>query len=196
VSDAIPVYLADYGAWALAVTTFLSCLALPVPSSLAMLAAGAFVMAGDLSLIAVATGAFFGAVLGDQAGYLAGRQGGGLIGRARSPLMARAMEDLRHKGGWLVFLSRWLFSPLGPYVNLAAGASGLSWGRFATAGIAGEAVWVALYIGLGMAFAGSLTALAEIMGNLSGLIAALAVAGGAGVWLWRAAHMRGGRLKT
>lgn len=189
-TDAILVYLADYGAFALAVTTFLSCLALPVPSSLAMLAAGAFVMAGDLSLASVAGGAFAGAVTGDQVGFFAGRGGGRWLGRIRTPLMAKAMDDVRTKGGALVFLSRWLLSPLGPYVNLAAGASGLRWARFTLADIAGEAVWVALYVGLGMVFAGSVSALADVMGSLSGLIAALAVAGGAGLWLVRAARMR------
>lgn len=48
-SDTLLQLLATYGAPLLALTTFASCLALPVPSSLMMLAAGAFVASGDLS---------------------------------------------------------------------------------------------------------------------------------------------------
>ena len=193
-TDAILEFIASWGVWALAATTFLSCLALPVPSSLAMLGAGALVASGDMSLAAVAAAAFLGAVIGDHVGFIAGRFGAATLLRqgsgARGAVLQKALADLRVRGGVLVFLSRWLMSPLGPYVNLAAGASGMRWRRFATADLAGEAVWVGLYVGLGMAFAGSIAALSEIMGNLSGLIAALAVAAAAGLWLWRAARTR------
>ncbi len=67
----------------------------------------------------------------------------------RAALMGKATGYLRDRGALAVFLSRWLFSPLGPYVNFAGGAARLDWGRFTWAGIAGETVWVALYVGLG-----------------------------------------------
>ena len=40
----------QYGMYLLAVCTFASCLALPIPASMLMLAAGGFVASGDLSL--------------------------------------------------------------------------------------------------------------------------------------------------
>ena len=61
--------IADYGVPILFCVTFLSCLALPVPSSLLMLASGGFAATGDLSLTAVLLAAFIGAVLGDNSGY-------------------------------------------------------------------------------------------------------------------------------
>ena len=64
-----------YGPWLVAAVTFLSCLALPVPASLLMLAAGGFAAAGDLALWQVAGGALAGAVAGDQAGLLGGAGG-------------------------------------------------------------------------------------------------------------------------
>lgn len=192
-TETLLALVADYGVWALALTTFLSCLALPVPASLAMLAAGGFVASGDLGGPAVAAGAFAGAVLGDQTGYAAGRFGSGFLERlsahpGRGAMLRSAADDLRRKGTPLVFFSRWLVSPLGPYVNLVAGATGLNWRRFALADVAGEAVWVALYVGLGFLFAGNVAALADILGNLSGLLAALAVVAAAGLWLVRAAR--------
>jgi membrane-associated protein len=61
--------VADYGVIIVFCVTFLSCLALPVPSSLLMLASGGFAATGDLALYAVGWSAFGGAVLGDNSGY-------------------------------------------------------------------------------------------------------------------------------
>lgn len=184
----------DYGTWALMLTTFLSCLALPVPASLAMLAAGGFVAAGELSGPLVILAAFCGAVLGDQVGYGVGRFGSGFINRLaqhpeRGAVLRTASEDLHRRGMALVFFSRWLVSPLGPYVNFVAGAAKLHWPRFLLADLAGEAVWVGIYVGIGMFFAGNITLVADILGNLSGLLAAVAVALGAALWLRRSARL-------
>lgn len=56
--------VADYGVWVLAVSCFLSCLLVPIPTSLLMLAGGAFVAAGDLDGGTAFAGAWMGAVLG------------------------------------------------------------------------------------------------------------------------------------
>ena len=61
--------IADYGVPLLFAVTFLSCLALPVPSSLWMLASGGFAATGDLALGQVILAAYAGAVLGDNSGY-------------------------------------------------------------------------------------------------------------------------------
>ncbi|MDF0602937.1 DedA family protein [Psychromarinibacter sp. C21-152] len=181
---AVPVY----GLWIVTVTTFLSCLALPVPASLVMLTAGAFVAAGDLPALWTGLLAWIGAVAGDQAGFALGRGGGRLLvrlsqgGKAAS-LMARARELSDRYGGPSVFLSRWLLSPLGPYMNFVTGAAGMAWPRFAVWGLAGEAVWVAIYIGLGFAFAGQIAAVATLAADFSGTLAAGAVTLGLGLWL-------------
>lgn len=190
-SDTLLALVPVHGVWIVSAITFLSCLALPVPSSLAMLAAGGFVAAGDLSLWAVAGGAFAGAVLGDQTGYWLGRRWGpGLVARlARAPrraaALARAEAYIERNGSIGIFFSRWLVSPLGPYVNLAAGAARFGWRRFLIAGVPGEAVWVAIYVGLGFAFAGNIEAAESLIGSVLGFAAAGAVTVGLGLWLWR-----------
>lgn len=191
-----------YGATALALITFLSCLALPVPASLAMLAGGGFVAADDLELVPTLLAALAGAVMGDNLGFAAGRfAGSGLVERLatrpkRGALLRRASADLDRNAPSIVYLSRWLVSPLGPYVNLVAGATGLPWSRFVLADLAGEATWVTLYVGLGYAFADSIDALSDILGNLTGLLAALAVAAGAGIWLVRASRAHSASKRT
>lgn len=184
-----------YGLTLIAVATFLSCLAVPMPASLVMLSAGGFAAAGDLVLWQAAAAALGGAVLGDQAGYQLGRVGARLwaghrVSPRRAALMGKATAYLRDRGRLAVFLSRWLFSPLGPYVNFAGGAARLDWARFTQAGVAGEAVWVTLYIGLGAGFADDILALADLMGSASGLLAALAVAGALAFWLRAALRHR------
>jgi len=181
-----------WGLWLVAMTTFLSCLALPVPASLVMLAAGGFAAAGDLALWQVAGAAFAGAVLGDHAGFLLARTvGAPIVARmartpAREQALHRARAVLDRSGPGAVFLSRWLLSPLGPYVNIASGAAGMSLRRFTPPGIAGEAIWVAIYTGLGYAFADRIVELGGLLGNLSGALAAAAVAVALGIWLVRA----------
>ncbi|MGA1233177.1 MAG: DedA family protein [Lutimaribacter sp.] len=81
--------LATWGLPLLFATTFASCLALPVPASLMMLAAGAFVASGDLPASGVCLAALFGAIAGAQLGYC-GRSTGLLAGAAGANPTARA----------------------------------------------------------------------------------------------------------
>lgn len=196
--DSILSLVPVYGGYIVALATFLSCFALPIPSSLIMLTAGAFVASGDLSASSTAAMALGGAVLGDQAGYALGRRGAGLL-RHLGPKAAVMIETARslvdRHGGPAVFLSRWLFSPLGPYVNFVTGAARMPWVRFTIWDLLGEAVWVMLYLGMGYAFATQIEAAAEIAGNFSGVLAAGAVALGLGLWLRAALRADRGRYR-
>lgn len=175
-----------YGLYIVSLSTFLSCLALPIPSSLVMLTAGAFVAAGDLPASATIITALAGAVAGDQIGYAIGRTTSSFVGRLTGKsavLIGKARSLANHHGGWAVFTSRWLFSPLGPYMNFVTGASRMSWLRFTLYDLAGEVVWVTIYISVGYAFAGQIEAIADIAGNFSATLAAGAITVGLGFWL-------------
>ncbi|WP_068296396.1 DedA family protein [Pararhodobacter sp. CCB-MM2] len=187
-SDYVLSLVSDWGAWALTIVTFLSCLAIPVPSSMMMLSAGAFAATGDMELIPAAAGALIGAVLGDQTGYQLGRVGfqraeGWLIrSRTRASVLERARASVHKGGGVAVFFSRWMFSVLGPYVNLIAGAAGMTWLTFTVMGIAGEIVWVVTYVGLGYMAGGQLSQASEMLTNALGLAGSLVVTIGLG-WM-------------
>jgi membrane protein DedA with SNARE-associated domain len=60
-------------------------------------------------------------------------------------------------------------------LNLVAGGSGYRFGRFLAFDVAGEAVWVCLFTGLGYLFAGSPEALSAMPGSLSWWLLAAAV---------------------
>jgi membrane protein DedA with SNARE-associated domain len=196
VTDLLFSLVSTYGTLVIAVTTFLSCLALPIPASFVMLAGGAFAASGDLALGAVVAAAFGGAMIGDQAGFRAGRYGGrkleARIGRspARAALLTRARGFVERWGVAGVFFSTWLVAPLGPWVNVAAGAAGMGALRFTLWDALGEAIWVAIYVGLGYAFAANIGALSSILGNAVASVTALAIAAGLAVLLVRAARKR------
>ena len=188
-TDTIFALVTSWGAVVIFASSFLSCLALPIPTSLMMLSGGAFVASGDLALCQVVAGAYGGAILGDQTGYLIGRHGGApLVERiartpARRAVLERARRLVDRKGGLGVFFSTWLFAPLGPWVNFIAGTTGLGWLRFTLWDVLGETIWVTVYVGLGVAFATQIEAVADILGNAVGLLAALAVAAAMLVWI-------------
>ncbi len=195
-TDLVLLLAADYGVPLLFCITLLSCLALPVPSSLLMLSCGALAAAGDLSLPVVAAAAYCGAVIGDNLGYWIARRLGvrlsDWLGKnpKRAALRDRSQAFMTKWGGSSVFFSCWLVAPLGPYVNYVSGISRFSWPRFALWGMAGEVVWVGLYVGLGYGFADNITAISALFSSLSGFLAALVVATGLGFLLVRASRAR------
>lgn len=188
-TDTILGLLPVWGPWLLALTTFLSCLALPIPASLLMIAGGAFVASGDLSPVWAILGALTGAIVGDQLGYLLGRGAGAFLERRlpkRSLLHART--KLKSSGTQAIFLSRWLFSALGPSMNLVAGVISFPRKRFTIAAIAGEVVWVVSYLGIGIVFGSNIEAAAELASNALGLLATGTIAILLGRWLWKRAR--------
>ena len=188
-TDWLLALVPQYGLWLLAATTFCSCLALPFPASILMMTAGGFVAAGDLALLPTFAAAAGGGIAGDQLGFWAGRGiGTPRLARlrkdpARDKLLERAVAMMDRRGTVAVFLTRWLFSPLGPWVNLTAGSTGYGWHRFTVAGVAGEAVWAAVYVGMGYGFAGNITAASDMLGSVLGLLAAGAAMVILGLWL-------------
>jgi membrane protein DedA with SNARE-associated domain len=179
-----------YGLWLIFATTFLSCLALPFPASIVMLAAGGFAAAGDLSLWQAFLAAAAGAIAGDQVGYRAGRSfGAPFLARlgadpGRERLLARARDLMDRRGSSAIFFSRWLVSPLGPWVNLVAGSSSFGWKRFSIYGVAGEAVWAGLYVGAGYVFAGNIEAASDTIGSALGMVAGAGAVVILGYWLF------------
>jgi membrane protein DedA with SNARE-associated domain len=103
---------------------------------------------------------------------------------ARDRLLAKADRLMEQKGLVAVFLTRWLLSPLGPYVNLISGSTTYGWGRFTAAGVAGEAVWAGLYVGTGYGFAGNVEAASQALGSALGMIGGAGAVLALGYWLF------------
>ncbi|GGL51859.1 DedA family protein [Wenxinia marina] len=180
-ADDILALIRDWGVPALALGTFLSCLAFPVPATLLLLAAGGLAAGGELSLAGATLAAWLGAVAGDQAGYFLARALAGtkvaarLAGKAPAGSMDKARDAIERRGGTAVFLSRWFLSPLSPYVTFAAGAARMNWPRYTLAGAAGEAIWVGMYIALGWVFTDRIAEVSGTAGKVAWAITGLVV---------------------
>jgi membrane protein DedA with SNARE-associated domain len=181
-----------HGTSVLFLAALLSCAGIPIPTSALMLAAGAFIAAGDMHFLPVALITLLGAILGDQIGYAAGRVGGQpLWDRFRAkpkftPLMDRARAELDRRAVAAVIISRFPLSALGPWINLASGATRIAWPRFTLGVLVGDAVWILAYLGTGAFFAHKVKDLGATM--TSGVIALTALA--AAIWLGRQLWMR------
>jgi membrane protein DedA with SNARE-associated domain len=123
-----------------------------------------------------------GSVVGDLIGYSIGRWGGTALIHRFGRLLGgpNRVEEIearvRRRAGLYIFLTRWLLSPLGPWVNLASGTAGYPWGRFLLWDVIGEFFGVALYISLGQIFSDRVMALDSVLGDLTWGILALTVA--------------------
>ena len=163
-----------YGLPFVVLCAYLSCLILPIPTSLVMVATGTFMATGLLDPVLVYPATWMAAVAGDQTGYLIGRRTGPpLLDRlsrhaGSAAMIARARQGLAQHGVKTIFFSAWAFAPLCPYVNLAAGSLHYDWRRFALANAAGEVVWVGLYLTLGLVFGDRIAALFRLLPGLSG----------------------------
>jgi membrane protein DedA with SNARE-associated domain len=158
-----------YGPWALGAATLVSALGLPLPATMLLLAAGAFMRQGALDWQAAVILAALGAVLGDSGSYLLGRYGGTLtLGRAPTPTRWRQAQSIFQRwGGLTIFISRFLLTPLALPVNLLAGSTRYTPWRFLGSVVSGELLWVFLFSGLGYVFADRWEALSDLTGDLS-----------------------------
>ena len=175
-TDELLGLLSTYGLPALFVMLAVSSAGVPFPITLLLIASGSFVAQGEMGLWQVLIICSAGAVLGDQIGYWLGRSGGRkLVHRITrrfggAEMIKRAEAFTKRWGGVGIFLSRWLVTPLGPWLNLTSGITGYSWPRFLFWDVLGEVLWVVIYVSLGNIFSDRVGALAELLGNLTWVI--------------------------
>jgi membrane-associated protein len=188
VSDLLLTGLLNYGYGLLGGTLFFAALGVPLPATMLLIAAGAFARQGLLTLDVVAAVALAVSVAGDGCSYLIGRFGMTLMpARLRSaPSWQQAAAQFERWGGWSVFFSRFLFTPIALPINLLAGSTRYPWARYMTAVLLGEVAWVLLFAGLGHVFADRWEVLSQLAQDLSGvLLGALLIVVGLGVFAVR-----------
>jgi membrane protein DedA with SNARE-associated domain len=178
-SDQLLAAVSQYGAPALFGIVTIAAIGVPLPITLLLIVAGSMISQGVMNLWWAIGAAGAGSVLGDQAGYAIGRWGGSAVVTKLSGLFGRrttlqAMEaTAKAWGGPGIFITRWLLSPLGPWINLASGTAGYPWHRFLFWDILGEVTGAAIYITLGRFFSDRVMALYGVLGDLTWAIAAL-----------------------
>jgi membrane protein DedA with SNARE-associated domain len=183
ISDQLLAAFILYGLPVLFGVIVVSSIGFPLPSSFLLIAAGSFVEQGEINLWWLILLAIIGAILGDQIGYGIGRWGGHRVvlrvekwfgGENR---LDAAIASTKKWGGFSIFFSRWLITPLGPWLNLTSGVTTFSYPQFLFWDVTGEILWVILYVMAGKMFSDRIEALTEMLGNLIwvvvGIIAAI-----------------------
>jgi membrane protein DedA with SNARE-associated domain len=169
----------------------------PLPITLLLIVVGSMISQGAMDLWLALAAASAGSILGDQAGYAIGRFGGTAAAAKLSSLFGKkasleAMEaKARAWGGPGIFLTRWLITPLGPWINLASGTAAYPWHRFLFWDILGECTGAVIYISLGRIFSDRVLALDGVLGDMTWAIAALLAAVILGYQLWRRVRRSG-----
>ena len=191
--------VSEYGAPALFGIVGIAAIGVPLPITLLLIVVGSMISQGAMNPWWAIGAAGAGSILGDQAGYAIGRWGGPAVIARLSALFGKraSLEAMEAKakawGGPGIFITRWLLSPLGPWINLASGTAGYPWHRFLFWDILGEITGAAVYISLGRFFSDRVMALSGVLGDLTWAIAALLAAIILGYQLW--AYVRRARVQ-
>ena len=174
--------LSQYGSPALFVVAAVASVGLPLPVALLLIVTGSLIAQGVMDAGWAIGLACAGSVAGDLIGYAIGRWGGGRLLHRFSSLLGgeerlnRTQARVRRWGWAGVFFTRWLITPLGPWVNLASGVSLYPWGRFLLWDVLGECLSVVIYVTLGWVFSDSVMSLDSVLGELTWATVALAAA--------------------
>ncbi|MFZ1754217.1 MAG: VTT domain-containing protein [Caldilineaceae bacterium] len=184
-SGEILTYIITYGAVALGVTVLLSALGVPFPSTVFVLASGAFIQQGVLDLPSTLVVALLFVVTGDTLSYGMGR-----LLRVGMQKRFGKMENWRNaevyfqrRGGVAIYLTRCLLTPIAVPTNWIAGSSGYRTLRFVGYAAAGELTWLLLYGGLGYAFGSQWEIVSTFISDFSGLLVGLVLLVG-GIYWW------------
>ena len=178
-SDAALTYIVTYGPFALGLILLLAAIGLPLPSTFAVLASGAFVQQGVLDLTSTLIVGFVFVVVGDTLSYGMGRLLRRPIHRrfGQSAGWQRAEQYFQQRGALAIYLTRWLLTPIAVPLNLVAGSSGYAAQRFVGFAAAGELTWLIAYGTLGYLFGSQWEAVSDFISNFSGGLVGLVIVG-------------------
>ena len=179
-------FLQNYGYLALWITVYVAAVGIPIPVTLLLLAAGAFAALGDFNIVVLFIISFSALVCGDNTGYWIGRIWGSKVlnwiehskrwNRLIPPQrIAQSRQYFRHRGGWAIFLSRFLFSAFGGIINLLSGSELYPYRYFFFLDSSGEALGAIIPLSLGYVFGASWEAVGDVLGYSSFLILSLLI---------------------
>jgi len=175
-SDFFLTGVVSYGIPLFALALFLGAAGIPLPSSLLVVAAGAFVRQGFLDPFAAAASGLAAAAAGDSIGFLIGRWGGSPIAirLGSSPAWMKSKGSFEKNSAAAVFLTRFLVTPAALPVNLMAGI-GCRYPRFLAVAAFGQTVWIFLYGGLGYFFGSRWELIGQLLSDIGGFAFGLCV---------------------
>ncbi|MCW2566600.1 MAG: hypothetical protein JWN54_697 [Mycobacterium sp.] len=164
-----------------------------IPGETAAILGGVDASRHHVALWAIGLAVVAAAVVGDSVGYEVGRTVGVRVLGSR-PLrrhrdrLAAAQDLLARRGGWAVFLGRFIafFRAVMPAL---AGSARMPYRRFLLFNALGGVAWGAAAVGVGYAAGNSYRAVQNTVGRGAALVVAVVVV--TGVLLWRLRERRG-----
>jgi len=176
-ADFLLTQIINYGAPILGLIVFIGAMGAPLPGTLIIVAVGAFCRQGFLSWPITGLVAFICVVLGDGLSYSMGYYARESILRrfSSSAQWNQAEKSFQNWGGMSIFLTRFLITGIAVPVNLLAGTGSFPFKRFLMYDLAGEAIWVFGYGGLGYLFGTHWEVVSGFISNFGGLMLGLVV---------------------
>lgn len=173
-------YLLTYTYLALFVVIVLASFGMPLPSTVLLIAAGAFAAQGYLDFYSILAFGFFASTIGDTMGYFVSRRYGRniLMRIGFGPLLVspkfRSMEAFfaGHSNS-AIFWSRFLVTSLGPMINILSGLAKISYKKFLFYDILGEILYVIIFSGLGYIFGDQWEVISQISGDVTTILVLL-----------------------
>ena len=183
--------LRTYGYGLLFLVVALESLGVPVPGETALVAAAALAARGHMKIALVVAVAAAAAIIGDASGYWIGRRGGiafvrrfGKFVRMDDAKLAHVRRFFERHGAKTVFFGRFI-ALLRTWAALFAGMGEMPYGQFTLYNASGGIVWAAVFGTVGYLFGRNLERLQNIVGDASWALAAVIVAAGVALWIWR-----------
>jgi len=171
------------GATVLGLLLLLGAIGLPLPTTLLVMASGAFVRQGimemDTALFALCC-----VVAGDSLSFAMGRLGHQQLERRLHANRGwqRAARSFQSNGGAAIYLTRWLFPSIAIPTNLLAGGSGYRYDRFLLITLFGEITWIVVFGGLGYALGSQWEIISGRLLELISLASTLVILSGCVYW--------------
>ena len=177
-------YILNYGAPFLSLALLVGAIGLPIPTTLLVIAGGAFIRQGILDLPTLAALTLIAAVTGDSLSYGIGSYAGGWVERhyGATSVWQSARRSFLKYGPWSIYLSRFLLTSMAIPINLLAGSTSFAYRRFFPLVLVGEITWLVGFGSLGYAFGSQWEAISDFASDFGGLVLGLVILA-AGVYL-------------
>lgn len=170
-SDYLLTQVINYGAPLLGVIVFMGGVGIPVPGTIMVVAAGAFIRLGYLPFISTALISYFCVVIGDNLSYLIGYYAREhiLVRFSNTPQWRSAEQTFQKWGPLSIFFSRFLITAIAIPINLIAGTTRFPFSKYFLIDAIGEIFWIFGYGGLGYLFGSQWEVVSEYLSNFGGL---------------------------
>lgn len=165
--------LVNYGYPIVCLIVLVGSLGIPLPASTIILAAGSLTGIDDgMSFPILIALTICASVTGDIILYTVGHRWGRILYKRHRDhhLIQRVDRLLGRWGGWSIFATRFVATPLASSMSITAGASDYSLPRYIALVVLGETIWSAGYVTVGRIFGSNWTSIQGYLSDASGLI--------------------------